>query len=209
MSRNPLTSAICNKDMSVIVNIKAGRLMLAYVLSLVLKVAAAILCCIVLCGHVTQEHLLYGPFMMTEYRPDLIHDILARLTPDGVRCDLQSSVFGRAAAAESTTTENDATAATTDAAAMVVDTSSSNGVVVNGHSGTVVATVHVDGDIQFKSRALCQKPDASYEPSVEPHFGLQYWCNPIPVEIVETWQDAVINGQQQQQTEVCVLNLYI
>jgi hypothetical protein len=145
--------------------------------------------------------------MMTEYRPDLIHDILARLTPENVRCDLQSSVFGRAAAAESTPAEHDTAAATTnDDAAMEVDTSRSNGVVVNGDSGNVVAAVHVGDDIQLKGHSLCQKPDASYEPSVEPHFGLQYWCDPIPAEIVKTWQDAVISGQQQQQqqTEVCV-----
>jgi hypothetical protein len=148
--------------------------------------------------------------MMTEYRPDLIHDILARLTPENVRCDLQSSVFGRAAAAESATTEHDATAAISDDAAMEVDTSSSNGVVVNGDSGTA-ATVDFNDDVQFKGHGLCQKPDVAYEPSVEPHFGLQYWCDPVPVEIVQTWQDAVISGQQQQQqqTQVCVYTYVI
>jgi hypothetical protein len=153
-----------------------------------------------------QEHLLYGPFMMTEYRPDLIHDILARLTPANVRCDLQSSVFGRAST--ETTTEIDTTATTNAAAVVTTDTTTSSNGVSYGDSSSAATTVHNNDDsIQFKGHVLCQKPDVSYEPSVEPHFGLQYWCDPIPAEIVQSWQNAVINGQQQQQqqTEVCTI----
>ncbi|KAG5181380.1 Metalloenzyme, LuxS/M16 peptidase-like protein [Tribonema minus] len=44
-----------------------------------------------------EEHLLSGPYLMDEWRPDAVRNALARLTPAAARIDLFSSAFGCAA----------------------------------------------------------------------------------------------------------------
>ncbi|CAM9645016.1 unnamed protein product [Chrysoparadoxa australica] len=102
----------------------------------VLAVQMLPLCCY------EPHHLLSGPYVMEEWAPQEITDILSQMTPERIRVDLQSSLFGR-------------------------DSEAGEG----------------------EAEIAMEQP-----PQEEDRFGIKFWSNPVPSQVMQSWSQALAGG---------------
>lgn len=121
------------------------------------------------------KELLRGPFLLWDWAPEQIKEVLSCFVPSNMRIDIMSSVFGRASQYE---TGADATEETNGNANAVPEVS-------QDHSSLP--------EIYHPCKHLCVPPSKEVEPLREPWFGTCYWLEPIPPSLLKLCSSAGLN----------------
>eukprot|EP00752_Nemacystus_decipiens_P004086 g3739.t1 len=170
-------------------------------------------------------HILKGPYVMENWDPQMIEGILGQMTPSLARYDVQSSLFGRAVDAPNDADKAEtpangggdggkkrgkkkAAAPRKEVEGGDDDEDSSE---EGSEEGSEENSEDEDSDDESEGsgdtgeeeeeeeideahyHALCKKPE--HEPLQEPRFGLCFWNDAVPSEILEAWEAS----QQQEQ----------